>query len=39
MTINLRYKLSKGKAIPILAWTGSEDSRRFWLPDFMTIGI
>jgi len=28
----------KGKAIPLQAWTGPEDSRRLRLPDFMTIG-
>jgi hypothetical protein len=28
----------KGKAIPIQAWTGPEDSRRLKLPDFKTIG-
>jgi hypothetical protein len=28
----------KGKAIPLQAWTGPEGSRRFRLPDFMTIG-
>ena len=28
----------KRKAIPLQAWTGPEGSRRFSLPDFMTIG-
>jgi hypothetical protein len=28
----------KGKAIPLQAWAGPEDSRRLRLPDFMTIG-
>jgi hypothetical protein len=28
----------KGKAIPLQAWTGPEESRRFRLPDFKTIG-
>jgi hypothetical protein len=28
----------KGIAIPLQAWTGLEDSRRFRLPDFKTIG-
>jgi hypothetical protein len=28
----------KGKAIPLQAWTGPEDSRRLRLPDFKTIG-
>jgi hypothetical protein len=27
-----------GKAIPLLAWTGPEGSRRLRLPDFKTIG-
>jgi len=31
------YK-GKGKAIPLQAWTGPEDSRRMRLPDFKTIG-
>ena len=29
---------SKGKAIPLWAWTGPEGSRRLRLPDFKTIG-
>ena len=28
----------KGKAIPLQAWTGLEDSRRLRFPDFKTIG-
>jgi len=28
----------KGIAIPVLAWTGPEGSRRLGLPDFKTIG-
>ena len=28
----------KGKAIPLQAWTGPEDSRSLRLPDFKTIG-
>ena len=28
---------SKGKAIPLQAWTGPEGSRRLRLPDFKTI--
>jgi hypothetical protein len=37
----LHILLSKctGKAIPLQAWTGPEDSRRLRLPDFTTIGI
>ena len=30
-------KKPKGKAIPLQAWTGPEDSRRLRLPDFKTI--
>ena len=29
---------SKGKAIPLQAWTDPEGSRRLRLPDFKTIG-
>jgi len=32
-----RLTLSKGKAIPLQAWTGREGSRRLRLPDFKTI--
>jgi hypothetical protein len=28
----------KGKANPLMAWTGLEGSRRMKLPDFKTIG-
>jgi hypothetical protein len=28
----------KGKAIPLQAWAGPEDSRTLRLPDFKTIG-
>jgi len=28
----------KGKAIPKVAWTSREGSRRLRLPDFMTVG-
>jgi hypothetical protein len=28
----------KGKAIPLQAWTGPEDSRKLKLTDFKTIG-
>jgi hypothetical protein len=28
----------KGKAIPLQAWTGSEDFRRLRLPDFNKFG-
>jgi len=30
--------VSKGKAIPLQAWTGPEGSRRLRLPNFKTIG-
>jgi hypothetical protein len=30
--------LCKGKATPLLAWTGPEDSWRLRLPDFKTFG-
>jgi hypothetical protein len=33
----LPIKKDKGKAIPLQAWTGPEDSRRLRLPDFKTI--
>jgi hypothetical protein len=33
-----RVLTEKGKAIPLQAWTGPEDSRRLRLPDFKTIG-
>jgi hypothetical protein len=29
---------AKGKAIPLQAWTGPEDSRRLRLPVFKTVG-
>jgi len=32
------YYIYKGKAIPLQAWTGPEDSRRLRLPDFKTTG-
>jgi hypothetical protein len=28
----------KGKAIPLLAWTGPEGSRKLRLPNFKTVG-
>jgi len=34
----LEEDASKGKAIPLQAWTGPESSRRLRLPDFKTIG-
>jgi hypothetical protein len=36
-TSNNNHK-RKGKAIPLQALTGTEGSRRLWLPDFKTIG-
>jgi hypothetical protein len=35
--IGLKFR-NKGKAIPLQAWTGPEDSRKLRLPDFKTIG-
>jgi hypothetical protein len=35
---NHRMWYKKGKAIPLQAWRGPEDSRRLRLPDFKTIG-
>jgi len=32
------WEISKGKTIPLQAWTGLEVSRRLRLPDFKTIG-
>ena len=32
------YTLVKGKAIPLQAWTGPEDSRRLRVPYFKTVG-
>jgi hypothetical protein len=29
----------KGKAMPVLARTGTEGSRRFRFPDFKTVGM
>jgi len=26
----------KGKSVPLQAWSGLEDSRKLWFPDFMT---
>jgi hypothetical protein len=33
-----KFKIFKGKAIPLQAWTSPEVSRRLRLPDFKTIG-
>jgi hypothetical protein len=35
---NIYIYIYKGKAIPLPAWRGPEDSRRLRLPDFKTIG-
>jgi len=37
-TSKIQSKKDKGEAIPVLAWTGPEVSRKLMLPDFMTIG-
>ena len=34
LQINIFIEDTKGKAIPLQAWTGSEGSRRLRLPDF-----
>ena len=31
------YVKGKGKAVPLQAWTGPEDSRNLRLPDFLTM--
>jgi hypothetical protein len=36
-SINKNYDKSKGKAIPLEAWTGPEGSRSLRFPDFKTI--
>jgi len=36
--IEIHFMHLKGKAIPLQAWTGPEDSRRLRLPDFKTVG-
>jgi hypothetical protein len=36
--MNQSFSAFQGKAIPVQAWTGPEDSRRLRLPDFKTIG-
>jgi hypothetical protein len=38
LTALLINRRSKGKAIPLQAWTAPEGSRRLRLPDFKTIG-
>jgi len=35
--MNVKIIKSKGKAIPLQAWTGPEGSRRLRLPDFKTM--
>jgi hypothetical protein len=35
----LMLETCKGKAIPLQALTGREDSRRLRIPDFKTLGI
>ena len=32
----LKYKVCKGKAVPLQAWSGPEGSRKLRFPDFMT---
>jgi hypothetical protein len=38
LQINIFIEDTKGKAIPLQAWTGPEGSRRLRLPDFKTMG-
>jgi len=34
--VHLIYKKLKGKAVPLQAWSGPEDSRKLRFPDCMT---
>jgi len=34
--INVPFIKHIGKAVPLQAWSGPEDSRKLWFPDFMT---
>jgi len=36
--ITFSYRVYKGKAIPVQAWTSPEGSGRLRLPDFETVG-
>ena len=35
-TTKMSVKAGKGKAVPLQAWSGPEDSRKLRFPDFMT---
>jgi len=37
ITASKSMQVSKGKAVPLQAWTGPESSRKLRLPDFMTV--
>jgi hypothetical protein len=37
INVTTKYSKGKGKAIPLQAWTGPEDSRRLRFPDFKTV--
>jgi len=34
--VRKEFDTKKGKAVPLQAWSGPEDSRKFRFPDFMT---
>jgi hypothetical protein len=36
LTISARFRVKKGKSVPLQAWSGPEDSRKWRFPDFMT---
>jgi len=36
--LKIQLAVSKGKAIPLQAWTDPKGSRRLRLPDFKTVG-
>jgi len=38
ITVAHRPIILKGKAVPLQAWTGPEDSTKLRLPDFKTMG-
>jgi len=35
---SLNAKVTKGKAVPLQAWTGPQGSRQLRFPDFRTVG-
>jgi len=38
LSVDAWLKCLKGKAVPLEPWTDPEGPRRFWLPDFTTVG-